>query len=49
MRCLDEHRVLLGGYVFHDEADHWWGNAKQRLEAGGAFITWARFKREYLQ
>ncbi|MCI57097.1 putative Ty3/Gypsy polyprotein/retrotransposon, partial [Trifolium medium] len=27
MRCLDEHRVLLGGYVLHDEADHWWGNA----------------------
>ncbi|MCI44777.1 hypothetical protein A2U01_0066016, partial [Trifolium medium] len=41
MRCLDEHRVLLGGYVLHDEVDHWWGNAKQRLEAGGAFITWA--------
>ncbi|MCI70346.1 hypothetical protein A2U01_0091609, partial [Trifolium medium] len=43
MRCLDEHKVLLGGYVFHDEADHLWGNAKQRLEVGGAFITWARF------
>ncbi|MCI76373.1 putative Ty3/Gypsy polyprotein/retrotransposon, partial [Trifolium medium] len=27
MRCQDEHRVLLGGYVLHDEADHWWGNA----------------------
>ncbi|MCI50838.1 RNA-directed DNA polymerase (Reverse transcriptase), partial [Trifolium medium] len=23
MRCLDEHKVLLGGYVLHDEADHW--------------------------
>ncbi|MCI79421.1 hypothetical protein A2U01_0100692, partial [Trifolium medium] len=31
-----------------DEADHWWGNAKQRLEAGGAFITRAHFKREFL-
>ncbi|MCI90776.1 hypothetical protein A2U01_0112070, partial [Trifolium medium] len=29
MRCLDKHRVLLGGYVLHDEADHWWGKAKQ--------------------
>ncbi|MCI53961.1 hypothetical protein A2U01_0075208, partial [Trifolium medium] len=48
MRCQDEHRVLLGGYVLHDEADHWWGNTKQGLEAGGAFITWARFKREFL-
>ncbi|MCI69640.1 cellular nucleic acid-binding protein, partial [Trifolium medium] len=48
MRCQDEHRVLLGGYVLHDEADHWWGNAKQRLEVDGAFITWARFKREFL-
>ncbi|MCI71096.1 hypothetical protein A2U01_0092359, partial [Trifolium medium] len=38
----------MGGYVLHDEADHWWGNAKQRLEAGGACITWARFKREFL-
>ncbi|MCI86090.1 hypothetical protein A2U01_0107369, partial [Trifolium medium] len=38
MRCLDEHRVLLVGYVLQDEADHWWGNAKQRLGAGGAFI-----------
>ncbi|MCI44387.1 hypothetical protein A2U01_0065626 [Trifolium medium] len=45
---MDEHRVLLGGYVLHDEVDHWWGNAKQRLEAGGAFISWARFKREFL-
>ncbi|MCI90017.1 hypothetical protein A2U01_0111306, partial [Trifolium medium] len=36
------------GYVLHDEADHWWGNAKQRLGAGGAFITWAGFKREFL-
>ncbi|MCI80861.1 cellular nucleic acid-binding protein [Trifolium medium] len=25
MRCLDEHKVLLGGYIIHDEADHWWG------------------------
>ncbi|MCI45092.1 hypothetical protein A2U01_0066331, partial [Trifolium medium] len=24
------------------------GNAKQRLEADGAFITWARFKMEFL-
>ncbi|MCI60107.1 cellular nucleic acid-binding protein, partial [Trifolium medium] len=32
----------------HDEADHWWGNAKQRLEVDGACITWARFKREFL-
>ncbi|MCI69238.1 hypothetical protein A2U01_0090499, partial [Trifolium medium] len=46
--CQDEHRVLLGGYVLHDEADHWWGNVKQRLEVDGAFITWARFKREFL-
>ncbi|MCI81247.1 hypothetical protein A2U01_0102520, partial [Trifolium medium] len=43
-----EHRVLLGGYVLHDEADHWWGNSKQRLEADGAILTWARFKGEFL-
>ncbi|MCI62307.1 hypothetical protein A2U01_0083564, partial [Trifolium medium] len=48
MRCLDEHRVLLGSYVLHDEADHWWENAKPRLEAGGAIITWTSFKREFL-
>ncbi|MCI89474.1 hypothetical protein A2U01_0110763, partial [Trifolium medium] len=41
MRCLDEHKVRLGGYVLHDEVDHWWGNANQRLGAGGAVITWA--------
>ncbi|MCI81483.1 hypothetical protein A2U01_0102757, partial [Trifolium medium] len=29
MRCQDEHKVQLGGYVLHDEADHWWGNARQ--------------------
>ncbi|MCI37474.1 hypothetical protein A2U01_0058698, partial [Trifolium medium] len=46
--CLDEHRVLLGGYVLHDEADHWRRNANQRLGANGAFISWARFKREFL-
>ncbi|MCI42663.1 cellular nucleic acid-binding protein, partial [Trifolium medium] len=34
--------------ILHDEADHWWGNAKQRLEVDGTFITWARFKREFL-
>ncbi|MCI39662.1 GRAS family transcription factor, partial [Trifolium medium] len=48
MWCLDEHRVLLGGYVLHDEADYWWGNAKQRLGANEAFISWAHFKREFL-
>ncbi|MCI84270.1 cellular nucleic acid-binding protein, partial [Trifolium medium] len=36
MRCLDEHRVLLGGY------------ANQRLGANGVVITWARFKLEFL-
>ncbi|MCI66809.1 putative Ty3/Gypsy polyprotein/retrotransposon, partial [Trifolium medium] len=46
MRCMDEHTVLLGGYVLHDKADHWWGNANQRLGANGAVITWARFKKE---
>ncbi|MCI77221.1 hypothetical protein A2U01_0098491, partial [Trifolium medium] len=35
-------------YVLHDEADHWWGNANQRLGADGAVITWARLKREFL-
>ncbi|MCI44093.1 hypothetical protein A2U01_0065332, partial [Trifolium medium] len=33
MRCLDDHKVLQGGYVLHDEADHWWTNANQRLGA----------------
>ncbi|MCI42081.1 hypothetical protein A2U01_0063316, partial [Trifolium medium] len=43
MRCQDEHKVTLGGYVLHDEADYLWGNASQRLGAGGALITWDRF------
>ncbi|MCI62249.1 hypothetical protein A2U01_0083506, partial [Trifolium medium] len=41
MRCQDEHKARLGGYVLHDEADHWWVNANQRLGSGGAVITWA--------
>ncbi|MCI50894.1 hypothetical protein A2U01_0072138, partial [Trifolium medium] len=48
MRCQGEHKVTLGGYVLQDEADHWWGNANQRLGTGGALITWARFKREFM-
>ncbi|MCI38848.1 hypothetical protein A2U01_0060077, partial [Trifolium medium] len=48
MMCQDEHKVTLGSYVLHDEADYWWGNVNQRLGAGGALITWAMFKREFL-
>ncbi|MCI89556.1 hypothetical protein A2U01_0110845, partial [Trifolium medium] len=29
MRCQDEHRVMLGGYVLHDEADHWFVKGRQ--------------------
>ncbi|MCI62518.1 hypothetical protein A2U01_0083775, partial [Trifolium medium] len=31
-----------------EEANHWWKNARQRLGAGGAVVTWERFKREFL-
>ncbi|XP_045803780.1 uncharacterized protein LOC123897255 isoform X2 [Trifolium pratense] len=48
MRCQDVHKVTLGSYVLHEEADYWWKNASQRLGAGGAVITWDRFKREFL-
>ncbi|MCI29387.1 GRAS family transcription factor, partial [Trifolium medium] len=48
MRCQDEHKVTLGSYVFHEEADYWWGNASQRLGAVGTLITWDMFKREFL-
>jgi len=29
-------------------AEHWWLNARQRMEAGGVAITWGMFKEEFL-
>ncbi|MCI59185.1 hypothetical protein A2U01_0080440, partial [Trifolium medium] len=48
MGCSEENKVTLGAYVLREEANHWWKNAKQRLGAGGAAITWEMFKREFL-
>ncbi|MCI33548.1 hypothetical protein A2U01_0054765, partial [Trifolium medium] len=48
MGCSKENKVTLGAYVLREEANHWWKNARQRLGAGGAVITWERFMREFL-
>ncbi|MCI61545.1 hypothetical protein A2U01_0082802, partial [Trifolium medium] len=35
-------------YVLHKEANFWWENANPKLGAGGALVTWDRFKIEFL-
>jgi hypothetical protein len=39
---------MLATHMLAEEAENWWGNMWQRLEAEGTVITWYNFKDEFL-
>ncbi|XP_045802491.1 zinc finger CCHC domain-containing protein 9-like [Trifolium pratense] len=49
MASTDAQRVTLATHMLKGEADRWWGNARQRMQAAGILITWAGFKGAFLE
>lgn len=39
-----DQQVHLGTFMLIEEADHWWDNARQRLENSKTTITWVVFR-----
>jgi hypothetical protein len=48
MVTTDEQKVRLATHMLAEEAEYWWTNTRQRMEAVGAGITWEVFRREFL-
>ncbi|XP_050890108.1 uncharacterized protein LOC127095468 [Lathyrus oleraceus] len=49
MTFTDAQKVLFGAHMMAKEAEYWWDNSLQRLEAEGIEITWDNFKIEFLE
>lgn len=49
MACTEAQKVQFGLHMLTTEADDWWSNTLQRLEATGSEITWVVFKGEFLE
>jgi len=48
MECTEPQMVRFGTHIMADEADDWWVSTRPILENGGEEVTWAVFKREFL-
>jgi hypothetical protein len=48
MQCTDDQKVRFGTHMLAEEADDWWVSLQPTLEQDDAVITWAVFKREFL-
>nr|XP_012575109.1 uncharacterized protein LOC101514546 [Cicer arietinum] len=46
--CPEGQKVHLGTFMLTEEAEHWWDNARQRLDNAGTSINWAIFKDMFL-
>ncbi|KAH1261894.1 hypothetical protein GmHk_02G004646 [Glycine max] len=49
MACLEGQKVAFGTYTLVEEAEYWWENTRQCLEAKGQVVTWEVFKRVFLE
>jgi len=49
MACLEGKKVAFGTYTLVEEAEYWWENTCQCLEAKGQAVTWEIFKRVFLE
>jgi len=49
MVTTNDKKVRLATHMLAEEAEFWWMNSKRRLEAGGAVMSWERFKEEFLR
>ena len=47
--CPDVQKVAYATHMLVDEAEYWWENTRQYLEAGGVVITWDAFKYAFLE
>jgi hypothetical protein len=47
MASTNEQKVRLATHMVAEEAEHWWENARQRLEGVGTMITWEIFREEF--
>jgi hypothetical protein len=48
MASTNEQKVRLATHMLAEEAEFWWGNARQRLEGAGTVVTWEVFREEFL-
>ena len=49
MDCTLEQKVCYGTHMLAVEADEWWLETHQRLEATGEDVTWVVFRREFMR
>ena len=49
MACPEEQKVPFGTYTLVEEAEYWWENTRQRLEAKDQAMTWGAFKEVFLE
>ena len=49
MDCTLAQKVRYGTHMLEFEADDWWLETCQKLEAAGENVTWAVFCREFLR
>ena len=47
--CLEEQKVIFGTHSLVEEAEYWWENTRQCLEAEGQVVTWETFKRVFME
>ncbi|XP_058762057.1 uncharacterized protein LOC131635457 [Vicia villosa] len=49
MDCIPAQKVHNGAHMLAVEADDWWLETRQRLEATSEVITWVVFNREFMR
>ena len=49
MACPEEQKVPFGTYTLVEEAEYWWENTRQRLEAENQLVIWEAFKEVFLE
>ena len=48
MQCSEAQMVRFGTHMLAEEADDWWVSVQPILENEGEVVTWAVFRREFL-
>jgi len=48
MQCSNAQMLRFGTHMLAEEADDWWVSTRPLLENGGEGVTWAVFRREFL-
>ncbi|XP_058775309.1 uncharacterized protein LOC131649569 [Vicia villosa] len=49
MDCTPDQKVRYGTHILTVDADEWWSETRQRLEANGEEVTLVLFRREFLR